>query len=174
MKKSKYRIILPLVALCPFLILFILVLVLVLVLNHGHVWKYSADFEKYSTDFIKVKDYVSEQYSEDYGKWFFVSITDEQGSTLYDPDTNNTVELPDEVRKSLENIDDFGFPDKDANLYTIRVHGERVTFAIEAGNYALVYSPNEKPTWLHSPDEDNDVKVRKIGDGWYHVLVVIN
>lgn len=141
--------------------------------NNANMWKYNADFESYKSDFTKVKDYVSETYSsdsKDREKWFFVSNT-KDGQTLYDPDNEDYIDIPNDVRASLEAISANGFPDKDSHLYIISIYNDRVSFSIAAGVYALVYSPNEKPTWLSSPDEDKDIKVKKIGNGWYHFVV---
>lgn len=80
------------------------------------------------------------------------------------------MDIPDDVRPSLETICDQGFPDKDSTLDVIRIQGSRVSFNIENGRYALVYSPDEKPTWINFPDEQGDIKVKKINDDWYHVV----
>lgn len=152
-----------------FMLLFVSTL-LWLTVNNNHKWKHTADFDKYKSEFIIVADYVLKENSTGYRKWFFVSITDSYGRTLFDPDKNNYVELPVDVRESLETICDYGFPNKDSVLDVIRILRGRVSFCIENGRYALVYSPNEKPTWLDSPDEDRTIEVKKIEDGWYHVI----
>ncbi len=139
-------------------------------LNNTHMWKYSADFDEYKDDFVVLKDYVEETFSSEYGKWFFVSTNGTGTKTLFDPEGKEYLDLPSEVGTSLAIVDSQAFPDKDSNLDVIQVHNERVSFCIENGQYALVYSPKEKPTWLNSPDEDIEIKVKKIGDGWYHVI----
>ena len=82
------------------------------------------------------------------------------------------MDIPDNVRSSLETICDYGFPDKDSILDVIRIQGNRVSFNIENGRYALVYSPDEKLTWINFPDEQEDIKVKKINDDWYHVIII--
>lgn len=78
--------------------------------------------------------------------------------------------LPDDVALSLDRISKKGFPNKDSNLDVIRIHEGRISFCIVNGNYALVYSPDKKPSWLHAPNENIGVEVKKIQDGWYHVV----
>ena len=142
-----------------------------LVFSNVNMWKLTADFENFESDFCVVREYVGENFASEDEKWFFVSITDKHGMTLYDPAVNDYMDIPDNVRSSLETICDYGFPDKDSNLYTIEIHGNRVSFNIENGRYALVYSPDEKPTWINLPDEQEDIKVKKITDDWYHVII---
>ena len=108
------------------------------IFSNLNMWKNSADFENYTSEFSVVKDYVKEQYSSENGKWVVVSITDAQGRTLFDPDDNDYIDIPSEVRVSLETICDYGFPSKDSVLDVIRIHGNRVSFCIANGRYALV------------------------------------
>jgi len=142
-----------------------------LVFDNVNMWKLAANFEDFESDFCVVREYVGESFASGDGKWFSVSITDKHGRTLYDPDANDYVDIPDNVRSSLETICDYGFPDKDSILDVIRIQGSRVSFNIENGRYALVYSPDEKPTWINFPDEQEDIKVKKINDDWYHVII---
>ncbi len=139
--------------------------------SYVETWKFNADFETFESDFCVVREYVEKNFASEGGKWFFVSRTDTDGQTLYDPDANAYVDIPDNVSSSLEAICDHGFPDKDSGLYIIQIQGNRVSFHIENARYALVYSPNEKPTWLNSPDEQEEIRVKKINDDWYHVIL---
>lgn len=136
-----------------------------------NLYKYSADFKSYTSDFNKVKDHILKTYSGADEKWFSVSTTAEKGRTLYDPDVDLYINLPSDVKESLEVISKYGFPNKDSNLDTIVIRDGRVSFFIELNIYALVYSSNGRPTYLASPDENKDILVKSIGDGWYHVIV---
>ena len=96
-------------------------------------------------------------------------MTDSKGQSLYDPEINDLLNLLDYVRLSLETIRDFGFPDKDSKLDTISISGNRVTFGIVNGEYALVYSPDETPKGVNDASEKERPYIRKINANWYHV-----
>ena len=143
-------------------------LVIVMIFDNTHSWKLSADYEKYEDDFNVVKNYVATTYSGKWGK--VLSVSNHNGEiTLYDQDVGEYLDLPDDVASSLDTIRNNGFPDKDSVLTTIRIYEERIYFCISNLRYALVYSPDEKPTWVNSPDENADIKTKKIEDGWYHI-----
>ena len=135
--------------------------------SYVHRWAYCADYDHYADDFNCVKDYVQTQYPDEYDK--YLSISYYGGIRLYDPDADAYLELPADIHAALEAIGRNGFPYKDANWDVIRIHGDRITFGIVNGQYALVYSPNSKPTWVNSPEETQRARVKTIGDGWYHV-----
>ena len=142
-----------------------------LIVHHKYIWKFSADYKKYEDDFNVVKDYVETQFAGESDKWLYVAVTEDHRRTLYDPDTGKYLSVSDDVLSSLDTIDRYGFPDKDSTLDIIRIQGDRISFCIENGNYALVFSPNKRPSWLRSPDEDDAVRVKSIGHGWYHVTI---
>lgn len=138
-----------------------------LLFSYTQTWAGSADFGQYAHDFQVVKEYVQAQYPDAYGKYLIVGSYG--GVYLYDPDAGEKLLLTSEVLSSLEAIAYNGFPHKDASLDVIRIHGDRITFCTKNGQYALVYSPSRKPTWVNSPDEAAIASVKSIGDGWYHV-----
>ena len=131
---------------------------------HAGLWQYNAEFEEYRAEFTTVKDYIAEQYPDSEG--IYVATTPKG---LYDPRKKEYLQLPDDVASALEVIERDGFPNQEDPLDLIWIDGERITFANENGQYGLVYSPLEEPTWLHHKHKDEDVKVKVIGDGWYHV-----
>ena len=132
------------------------------------IWSEVASYEEYADDFNVVKNYIAAEFPNETDKYLSVSVTSGQGRRLFDPDTDEYLQVPDDVLSSLEVIDKEAFPSKDANFNTIRIYKDRISFGIENGSYELVYSPEQKPTWLNSP-ENTKVFVKKIGDGWYHV-----
>lgn len=138
-----------------------------LLFSDAQTWGDSADYDQYAQDFQVVKDYIQAQYPGAYDKYLSVGYKD--SVYLYDPETGEYLQLPSEVLSSLEAIDRHGFPSKDARLDVIRIHGDRITFCTTNGQYALVFSPSRKPTWVNSPDETVIASVKPIGDGWYHV-----
>ena len=115
-----------------------------------------------------MKDYVAENYPSEEERWLDVtSALNEHGRTLYEYDTKVYAELPTEVQAALDTIEENAFSSH-AYLNTIRIRGNRVDFCTQVG-YALVYSPDEKPTWMHIANDPTNIRVKKIGDGWYHV-----
>lgn len=142
-----------------------------LLFRYTSLWQYAANYEECADDFNVVKNYVRKEFPGESDKILFVSNNDSvgRGIGLFNTDTLTFLQLPSDVRSSLERIWDNGFSHKDAKFDVIRIQGDRIFFGIENGQYALVYSPNEKPAWVNSPNEDDAVKVRSIGDGWYHV-----
>ena len=142
----------------------------VFIYHQESIWSYCADYEQYSDDFNLVKDYIATEFPNEEDKLISVSLSTDKIRRIYDPDIGKYLTLPDKVEASLDSICRNGFPNKDSDLDFISVSGERIAFCIYNGSYALVYSPYEKPRWLHSPDEKISIRVREIEDGWYHVV----
>ncbi|MBE6607367.1 MAG: hypothetical protein E7633_02255 [Ruminococcaceae bacterium] len=141
-----------------------------MIVNYNHIWKYCANYEEYADEFNLVKDYIEAEFPNETNK--YLSINSYGGRLkVYDPDTKEYLQFPDDVKSALYVINRNGFPDKDSNFDIIRIHKGRISFGIENGQYALVFSPNNKPKWVNSPDEDNKIRVKSIGDGWYHVTI---
>ena len=132
------------------------------------IWSESASYEEYAKDFNVVKNYIAAEFPNETDKYLAVSVASGQGIRLFDPDVGKYLQVPEDVLLSLEIIDKEAFPSKDANFDIIRIYKGRISFGIENGSYELVYSPEEKPSWLNSP-KDTKVFVKKIGNGWYHV-----
>lgn len=135
--------------------------------NHTRLWAHAADYDNYADDFHVVKDYIQAKFPGEYGKSIYVSSNG--GTQLYDPDTNEYLQLPSDVLASLEAILRNGFPHKDADLGKIMIHKDRISFCTTKGQYALVYSPSQKPSWVNSPDDAAMTRIKSIGNGWYHV-----
>lgn len=143
--------------------------VLLLMWNYTETWEFAAEYEEYASEFNVVKDYIAGQYASEERQILSVtSPLNEHGRTLYDHDTKEYAELPENVKNALDTIAEEAFTQK-APIETIHVYGNRINFRTMQGYY-LVYSPDEKPTWLHSPDDETDFKVKRIKDGWYHMV----
>lgn len=140
-----------------------------MIVHYNHFWKYSADYKNFADDFNLVKNYVTAEFPDESDKWLSVSNRGSEGITLFDPELESYLVLPDDVAASLASIRSGAFPDKDSNFDTIRINEGRISFCISSGEYALVYSPDKKPMWVNSSSEDTKVKVKAIQDGWYHV-----
>lgn len=157
----------------PILLLTVIVcipIVMLSIFNYNHLWKLSADFENYADDFNAVKNYIEAEFPNESDKYLCVSsASSSHGRGLFDPDTKEYLQVPSDIISSIDTISREGFPDKDSTFDVIRIHEGRISFCIENGQYALVYSPNQKPSWVNSPNEDWEVFVKSIGEGWYHV-----
>lgn len=140
-----------------------------MIIDHNHFWKYSADYKEFADDFNLVKNYITSEFPNEEDKCLYVSNNGSDEITLFDPRAENYLVLSEKIASSLTSLYSSAFPDKDSNFDTIRIQGERISFCISSGEYALVYSPNKKPTWVNSPIENSKVKVKPIQDGWYHV-----
>ncbi len=138
--------------------------------NYSHKWKYKADYENYATDFNCVKDYIVNTYPDVADAYLIITRSTAGVRGLYDPVLQDDVDCPTEVKNALTRLCRSAFPDKDSDLDIIRIHGARISFCIESGQYTLVYSPHEKPTWLNAPDENRDVAIQKADNDWYHIV----
>ncbi len=132
-------------------------------------WMFAAEYKDYASEFNTVKDYVLKNYPSDEGRSLSVTSTlNEHGRTLYEYETKEYAELPEKVKSALDTIAEKAFL-QNASVEDIWVYGNRVDFCTIKG-YRLVYSPDGKPTWLHTPDDGEEFRVKRIKDGWYHVM----
>lgn len=136
--------------------------------NHTDTWKPSAEYKEYSEDFIKVKNYFAEEFPDESYKRLLVSRNGDQGIRLLDMDSQAYLDLPSDVLSSLEAIEE-AFPDPNYTFDEISITEDKIAFCAYP-RYALVYSPSQKPSCIATPKEDYKTKVKRIGDGWYHVV----
>lgn len=159
----------------PLGLVFILILIIIvpfMLLHYNYTWQYSADYASYANDFNHVAAYIQSQYPDETDKYLRISYSADYSHRLYDPDNDTYLQLPSDVIVSLNSICTNGFPNPNGHPDVIRIHSGRISFCIPNGQYALVFSPDSKPSWVNLPDEDCDIKVKSIGDGWYHVAIV--
>lgn len=130
-------------------------------------------FEEYKDDFNKLKDYLLAEYPDTeviFDCWISsdgslkvkaLNMTNIDGYVSFPDDiTDILIKLLTESQNNTENLGEWSL---------IRLQPGRIAFTDgEKGLYALVYSPDEKPTWMVK-SEEKDNKVTKIGDGWYHI-----
>ena len=142
-----------------------------ILLRYNLLWQFSADYKNYADDFNAVKNYIAAEFPDVTDKDLYISDSSDKRVGLFDPETNSHLILPDDVAASLNSIYENAFPSKDSVLDSINIHGKRISFCIFIGEYALVYSPDSKPTWVNRPSDVSEckVKVRSLGNGWYHV-----
>ncbi len=146
---------------------------LVAIMFFSNPWVYNADFDNHKEAFETVKDYVlDEGYSEN--DILSLSHAEFHFYDLYDFESNQYLECPDEIRDALEEISREAFYYKDSHFDLIRCRDGMVMFCGEGGPYRLVYSPNGNPrkSIKEELSEHNyTVKSKKIENGWYHVSI---
>ena len=135
-------------------------------------WSYKIDdFDEYKNDFQIVADFAKDYFEsedfdmdEDYKICYLVPKYDKISSSYYFwSSADEEIELPDDVEKSLYTLDTEAFKDKDARMDHIRYNEGRITFCTNNGQYAVVYSfDDKKPAFVNVPDENNKIGVKKI------------
>jgi Asp-tRNA(Asn)/Glu-tRNA(Gln) amidotransferase A subunit family amidase len=76
--------------------------------------------------------------------------------------------IEDLIKVCIE-LDRINIRIKDAKLDIIRCNGDVVYFCTHNGQYSLVFSPTNKPTSVSDKVEE-DVFVKEISNGWFHVV----
>ncbi len=154
--------------------------ILLFVLSQSYKWAYNIeDFDEYHEDLLTVANFCRDFFEDgqnvrydslsDKRSYIFYesAYKDRECSLLYD---DEAIPLPEEVQKAAERIDG-AFDDPDAVLYTIDYYDGRISFTTFNGQYALVYSfDDKKPTFLLIPEEENNIYVKKIEKYWYNVV----
>lgn len=136
-------------------------------MHSNTLWTYCVDFDEYEDEFTLVKDYVMELYPDEEEKLLSISaLGSEKAPRLYDVDTKTYLDCPSDITEALQIM--LGHKQ---GLNIIRIFGNRVYFSMEMGYYSLVYSPDGKPTFVNGPNETCGCDVRRIGGGWYHVVL---
>lgn len=131
-------------------------------------WELKADFEDYKYEFELVKDYISETVTDESGSLYVCGGLESHPYELYNSKNKQFLNCPDEIKSAIKILCTEGFPHKDSHFEYIEYDENRIAFCVN-GPYALVYSPQNKPTYLASPGEDRKIVVKSLGDGWYHV-----
>lgn len=125
-------------------------------------------YEEYKEDFNKVKNFILDEYPDSEEK-FFLSVSNDGDLSIRTPKSDVT--FPEEITDILiKLLDEAQYDTGNLGYWSeIRLESGRIVFTDDTeGVYALIYSPDKKPTWIRKSDEKGN-KVRKIGDGWYHV-----
>ncbi len=81
-------------------------------------------------------------------------------------------DLSKKEQASLNRITEEAFVSElDSKLCCIRFSSDRISFHIEGGHYALVYSFDDKPpTYVNEPNDDEKVLVQRADKNWYHIF----
>ena len=142
----------------------------IMLFDYVSTWKYNANFDDYEREFVLIKDYIEGNVEQDKVRFYYTSALEARPYELYNSTTKEYMDLPEEVYDALKIIDKEAFEDKDSHFSNITYDNGRIIFGGEGIAYGLVYSPDGRPTYLNSADEDFDVKVKKIQKDWYHVV----
>lgn len=147
----------------------------IFVFCQSYKWVYNIDnFDEYHKDLLTVADFCRNFFeTREYDTKERCYITYKRGykdrkcSLIYDTEE---IPLSDEVQKAAERINEV-FDDPDAFLETIDYDDGRISFQTFNGQYALVYSfDDKKPTFLLYPEEEEKIYVKKIEKYWYNVV----
>lgn len=157
------------VLLAALLLLIFVVAVKMNSIDNSNSWNYCADYEQYSDDFNLIKDYFIAEFPDAYDKSLSVSYA-ENGYQLFDRDIDDYLILPADISLSLNTVCTNAFSNKYAHLKDIIICGETVSFSINDGRCALIYSPQKEPTWIDSSQKYTRVEFSEIRDGWYHAI----
>lgn len=136
--------------------------------SYASRWKHNADYDAYAQDFARVADWLQTTYPNAANVCLSVSSRENGNIGLYDVNARNSVECPAEIRDAIRRID-TAFSDPDAPWDCLRLDAERISFCIPNGQYELVYSPNQRPTWMYTNGKTERIYVQAIQNGWYHV-----
>ncbi len=89
---------------------------------------------------------------------------------LYSLSTKEYLDAPKNVRNSIK-ILCYNVFNGDSHLEVIKYENSTVIFRNQHGNYAVVYSPNQKPSGVLGNNSDRHEYCKKINKDWYHVTL---
>lgn len=125
-----------------------------------------ANYEDFSQELTVLVDFLKIQYPADKHQPAYLRVAD--GKQLLNPGVG-FVRIPNEISQVIGVLSRGCFVNENAKLYAISFYGTRIQFDIENGAYALVYSPDGAPDFLHKEGELFPIHVEHIEDDWYHV-----
>lgn len=127
------------------------------------LWKGSADYDGFGTDYANIMNCVRNYTADNYGtvedKLYMVS---KEG--IYDYEAKVYLDFTDAAKESFSAIRTTAFKD----LEYIKVQGNRLLFCAGTGRYAVVYSPNTDPKW-YVDGKELRIDSKRICVDWYHV-----
>ena len=147
------------------LLLFFLIRGLPLALfSYAGITRYYAEFDSCRDELAMLVEYL-ENYQETNSPTY-LSVS--SGGKLHHFGVGY-LPISGQLQQAIQTIQQDGFICKDGALDAIRFKENRIQFDIPNGTYALVYSPDGRPKYLHAPDETDTILVRHIEGPWYHV-----
>lgn len=133
-------------------------------------WKYSvSNFDKHYDDYAGVMEIAKGYEGEVQQTGIHYLTVDHDHGNCYLSYQGKRIELNQQQQDSLNTVDQ-SFTYKDSVFDTVRIYDNRISFNIENGQYALVYSFNDtKPSFVNHPEEDWKIYVKKLINNWYNV-----
>lgn len=140
------------------------------IFNETFKWSMAAEYNGYEDAFSIVKDFIAEQYPDEEDKIVWVEYDKASDENyLRDFDTHYVLECSSDVKEALKILQEGAFRYTNS-LSHIRINGDRIAFCIEAGYYAVVYSPDKEPTVVSGIEtKEEEVYVKEAEEDWYHV-----
>lgn len=131
------------------------------------IWGNNADFKSYKSEFVFVKDYIVENVPQ--GKRLYLSKNTEHAFDLYDFETKQYLNCPENVRLALKTISENASGSQETIFNQIEYKDNKIVFGIETVAYAIVYSPDGVPCDALGNPPKKEVHCKKIQEDWYHV-----
>lgn len=160
-----------LIVLCAILVVFLIVGMFIFFVRaqfvYLSIWGNNADFKSYKSEFVLVKDYIAENVTQE--KTFYLSNDAEHYFDLYDFETKQYLNCPEDIRTALKTISENASSSQETYFNQIKCKGDKIIFGVETVAYALVYSPNEVPYDALGNRPRKEVYCKRIQDGWYHI-----
>lgn len=123
-------------------------------------------YEDCALELNMLAGFLQDKYPDEETRPEYLRVAGEK--MLLDPESGY-INLPDEVSRSITSIAEKGFVSDKTEWYVIMFIEDRIQFEVTSGAYALVFSPEGEPTYLHSPTEDFHILVEHIEGSWYHI-----
>lgn len=131
-------------------------------------WEYKiTGFERHEEDFDETVKILYSKYNEDpVGEHCY--YLDLYNFLDYIKEPPIEIEVTKEEKMHLDKVYN-SFKSGNGSLNAIWVDENRITFTIECGAYALIYTKDgSEPTYVNSPDEGKKGQFEKINSHWYH------
>ena len=136
-------------------------------------WEYDIEsqdsiFDNYKAEFEILKEYIRCTFYDETDLCLQVALSDEEGRTLYNTETNSLINCPQDVRDALETLCEFAFTG-DFELERLEKVGNRITLYTANDKYAFVYDREERPTWFFEPNEKELFFSWRLEKDWYYL-----
>ncbi len=124
------------------------------------------DYNAFREDLNALAEFLQTTYEDEATRPSFLLVA---GSDLVDT-TGKPIMLPQKMKSAVKNISQNCFSLTHYRWRMVSFFDDRIQFDSNDGNYALIFSPEGEPTFLHQEGEDYDILVEHIEGPWYHVM----
>ncbi len=131
------------------------------------------DFDAFEEDFKILVDFTKNYFNSQNNKVsnaiYLGYDTKSKNYTLWYDGKN--IEISEELQKSLNRVKNEAFiANLDSHLNEIAYYNDKISFEIDNGAYALVYSFDDKKPSFNIPEKTIRIHTKKIEDHWYHIF----